>query len=274
MIFEDAIIDWREKAPWQNDAQVEQDLILSGLIFEIYSHPTLKDQIIFRGGTCLNKIYWKTPTRYSEDLDFVQIKSGPVGPIIDSLKEVSKSIFDKGLIKKEITKRSLKMFYEFTPEMSPGEPLRIKLEVNLREHFSVEGVQEIDYHLDSPWKSGSTKVQTFSLKELLATKIRALHQRKKGRDLYDLWQAREFKPDWSRVSEIFLEYIKHNKKPIHRDLLVNNLRDKLKDPNFLNDMTVLVKSLKGYDINHAAEFVIDEIFCHIPESKNRQKRRK
>lgn len=274
MIFEDAIIAWRDMAPWQNDAQVEQDLILSGLIYEIYSHPTLKDQIIFRGGTCLNKLFWDNPTRYSEDLDFVQIKSGPIGPIIDSINAVAKSIFDKNPVKKEVTKRSLKLFYGFTPEIPPGKPLKIKIEVNLREHFSVEGVKEMDFRLDSPWKTGVTKVRTFSLNELLATKIRALHQREKGRDLYDLWKARDLSPDWKKASEILLHYLDQNKHSIHRDAVIKNLQAKLNDPNFKNDMSGLVRNLKDYDILHAADFVISEIFCHIPESKTKLKKKR
>jgi predicted nucleotidyltransferase component of viral defense system len=274
MIFEDAIVAWRDIAPWQNDAQVEQDLILSGMIHEIYSHPFLKDQIIFRGGTCLNKLFWDNPTRYSEDLDFVQIKSGPIGPIVDALNAVSKTIFDKDPVKKGITTRSLKLFYEFAPEMAPGKPLRIKIEVNLREHFAVEGIKEMDFRLDSPWKSGVSKVRTFSLNELLATKIRALHQRKNGRDLYDLWKAKELTPDWKISSKIFLHYMDKDKTPIHRDALINNLQAKLNDPIFKNDMTGLVRNLKDYDLRQAADFVISEIFRHIPESKTKQKKKR
>lgn len=273
MIFEDAIIAWRETAPWKTDAQVEQDLILSGLIYEIYSHPSLQDQIIFRGGTCLNKLFWETPTRYSEDLDFVQIKAGPVGPIVDSLNEVAKGIFDKKPVKKAITRNSLKLFYEFTPEMIPSEPLRIKVEVNLREHFSAEGVKRVDFRLESPWKSGTTQARTFSLNEILGTKIRALHQRKKGRDLYDLSKAIELSPDWRRAVEIFLHYMDKNKKAIHRDALIRNLQSKMNDPLFINDMTGLVRDLKDYDIRSAADFVISEVFRHVPESKTKIKKK-
>jgi predicted nucleotidyltransferase component of viral defense system len=273
MIFEDAIIAWREAAPWQTDAQVEQDLILSGLIYEIYSHPFLQDQIIFRGGTCLNKLFWKNPTRYSEDLDFVQIKAGPVGPIVDSLNMVAKNIFDKNPAKKTITRNSLKLFYEFTPEMIPSKPLRIKIEVNLREHFSVEGVKQVDFLLSSAWKTGIAQARTFSLNELLGTKIRALHQRKKGRDLYDLSKAIELSPDWRKSAEIFLQYMDQNKKTVHRDALIRTLQAKMNDPLFINDITGLVKDLKDYNIRRAADFVISEVFSHVPESKTKIKKK-
>lgn len=52
MIYEGAITQWRNKVQWQYDTQVEQDLLLSGLICDIYSHPLLKEQLAFRGGIC------------------------------------------------------------------------------------------------------------------------------------------------------------------------------------------------------------------------------
>lgn len=132
----------------------------------------------------------------------------------------------------------------------------------------------MDFILDSLWKSGQVKVKTFSLNELLGTKIRALHQRKKGRDLYDLWKAKKLKPDLKRVGEIFLQYMKQNGTLIHRDNLIGTLNAKLDDPAFINDMKGLVKNLDDYDIRSAADFVIKEIFCHVPESKSKQKKRK
>lgn len=47
------ILDWRSKAPWINDGQVEQDLILSRVIVEIFSDPLLSSMLAFRGGTAL-----------------------------------------------------------------------------------------------------------------------------------------------------------------------------------------------------------------------------
>ena len=76
MIPKRYITQWIENAPWQNNAQIEQDLILSRVISEIYSHPLLKETLLFRGGTALNKLFFKPGLRYSEDVDLVQYKQG------------------------------------------------------------------------------------------------------------------------------------------------------------------------------------------------------
>src|SRR5690606_38820920 len=68
-------------------------------------------------------------------------------------------------------------------------PIKLKIEVNTREHFSVYGLQNIPVKLDSEWDNGESLVPTYGLDELLATKLRALYQRKKGRDLFDLYYA-------------------------------------------------------------------------------------
>lgn len=82
------ITAWRAQAPWPLDSQVEQDLILSRALAEIYSHPKLIDGLAFRGGTALHKLFFQSPGRYSEDLDFVQMKPGPIGSLLDELRSV------------------------------------------------------------------------------------------------------------------------------------------------------------------------------------------
>ncbi|MBY0544426.1 MAG: hypothetical protein K2Q14_02635 [Gammaproteobacteria bacterium] len=49
------INEWRTTAPWATDAQIEQDLVLSRALIEIYSDPLLKESLAFRGGTALHK---------------------------------------------------------------------------------------------------------------------------------------------------------------------------------------------------------------------------
>ena len=45
------------------------------------------------------------------------------------------------------------------------------------------------FRVESPWWTGQAQVRTFQLAELIATKLRALYQRSKGRDLFDVWLA-------------------------------------------------------------------------------------
>lgn len=66
MIPEDYITEWGLKASWKNRAYLEQDLIISRLLVELFSHPELSRKLAFRGGTALYKLYILPPARYSE----------------------------------------------------------------------------------------------------------------------------------------------------------------------------------------------------------------
>ena len=60
------ITAWRRHTPWLTDAQVEQDLILSRALVEIFAAPALSSQLAFRGGTALHKLHLSPPSRYSD----------------------------------------------------------------------------------------------------------------------------------------------------------------------------------------------------------------
>jgi hypothetical protein len=87
VIPRDYITEWRAQAPWVEDFQVEQDLVVSRAIVEIFSHPLLKNALAFRGGTALYKLYLRPPARYSEDIDLVQVNAEPAGPLMGGLHD-------------------------------------------------------------------------------------------------------------------------------------------------------------------------------------------
>ena len=80
------ITEWRQLFPWPNDTQVEQDLIISRAIAEIFSRQDLANTLAFRGGTALHKLYIQPAARYSEDIDLIQIKQEAIGPTLESLR--------------------------------------------------------------------------------------------------------------------------------------------------------------------------------------------
>lgn len=81
MIPQAYITAWRKKAPWQEDFQVEQDLVIERAIMLIFDDPYLKSRLAFRGGTALHKLYLAPAARYSEDIDLVQITAEPFGQL-------------------------------------------------------------------------------------------------------------------------------------------------------------------------------------------------
>ena len=77
-----------KEVPWQKNAMIEQDMIISKGLVHLYNHPDIRENLIFRGGTALNKLFLKPPARYSEDLDFVLVEEKPIGFLMDAIKEV------------------------------------------------------------------------------------------------------------------------------------------------------------------------------------------
>jgi predicted nucleotidyltransferase component of viral defense system len=88
MIPKPAIAQWQAHAPWKDFSQVEQDLIISRALVAIFSDDFLREQLAFRGGTALHKLYLNPAPRYSEDIDLVQVNAGPIKPIMERINEV------------------------------------------------------------------------------------------------------------------------------------------------------------------------------------------
>jgi len=88
-----SIVAWRSVAPWLADSQVEQDLVLSRVLAEVFSNTTLRENLAFRGGTALYKLHYPSEWRYSEDIDLVQIQSGSIGTILDGIRHLIDPLF-------------------------------------------------------------------------------------------------------------------------------------------------------------------------------------
>lgn len=69
MIPESYVEQWRLNAPWQTLAMIEQDLVISRALVELFKQEMVRSSLVFRGGTALNKLYLESPARYSEDID-------------------------------------------------------------------------------------------------------------------------------------------------------------------------------------------------------------
>lgn len=168
MIPADYITEWRLRAPWAADEQVEQDLILSRALAEIFSRPELAEALAFRGGTALYKLCMPKPLRYSEDIDLVQRRPEPIGTTLDSLRFALDPWL--GSPRRNLKEAGVSLVYRMTSENLPAVPLRLKVEINTREQFSVFGIVEYSFEVDSRWFSGSALIPSFALEELLGDK--------------------------------------------------------------------------------------------------------
>ena len=250
MISPAEIQHWRNRVHWNADDQVEQDLILARLMIEIANDPLLGNELIMRGGTCFHMLWLDRPWRYSEDLDYVRRSEGPVGPILDALRSIGERVgFDKT---STAVGRHPKANMHST--FASGNRLRVKVEMNTFERSPARPATSRTLTVDSPWFAGSADVPTFEVEELTATKIRAIYQRSKGRDLFDLWLAvHHAGAQPTSIAQCFAPYRPDGWTPA---LALANLEAKLADHTFTTDIDrLLIDRPDGYDAASAAETV-------------------
>lgn len=255
MIPKPYIAKWQQYAPWKEFAQVEQDLIISRALVEIFSDEFLRENLAFRGGTALHKLYLNPAPRYSEDIDLVQIKPGPIKPIMERLKEVI-TFFEEPR-KTQVKGHGAKALYRFTSEYEEIR-LRLKLEINCKEHFNVLDWVDFPFEVESEWFSGKVAIRTYNINELLGTKLRALYQRSKGRDLFDLNYSRLNKElDISQIIKCFKEYTTFatGKRPPSKKEFLMNIEEKENAPDFTGDMEALLRPEIKYNQEAAFEWL-------------------
>lgn len=264
MIPRDYITEWRAEAPWVQDFQIEQDLVISRALVEVFSHPLLHEALAFRGGTALYKLHLKPAARYSEDIDLVQAKAEPAGPMMEALRGILDPWLGKPRWKQ--TDGRVTFVYRFGSEDVPPIPLRLKVEINTREHFCVYGLKQVPFSVASRWFEGSCTIQSYDLDELLGTKLRALYQRKQGRDLFDLAIAlKDPQVDPMRIVTAFSEYIDREGHKVTRAQFEENLALKMRDPQFKADISPLLAAGYEWDAEAAAPVVSSRLIELLPD---------
>lgn len=175
---------------------VEKDYVLGWLLAGIGGHPVLGKTWIFKGGTALKKCFVET-YRFSEDLDFTVIEDGPLTPddLLPVLNEVLDALEQQSGI--ALTSRTpiVKMrpdgqsaegrIYYRGPRGAPGEA-RVKLDLTYNEVVVEPTVRRPIAHAYDDVLPGDASVNCYSFPEVFAEKLRALGQRTRPRDLYDI----------------------------------------------------------------------------------------
>jgi len=258
MIPKAHITAWRSRAPWLLDAQVEQDLIICRAIVELFRVPEIANSLVFRGGTALYKLYLDPPARYSEDIDLVQARPEPIGHTLDRARTVLDPWL--GAPRRLLREGRVSLVYRFDSEDVPPLKLRLKVEINTREHFTELGVVRVPFRVDNPWYTGAADVATYALDELLCTKLRALYQRRKGRDLFDLWHALELgRLDPKVLLACLQRYLAEEGRTVTRAQFEENLAGKRNDPDFRNDMGPLLRPGFAWDFEAALDAVLQKL---------------
>lgn len=219
------IQEWSQKAPWPQSSQIEQDLIICRVLCDLFNSKNLEGKLAFRGGTAINKLLFEKPLRYSEDIDLVQTKQEPIGDTINAIRDVLKWLGDFNY---KPAAHSIHLFYKFAPEAAQDSVLKVKIEINTREHQSLYSLKNYRFELDSAWHKASANIVSFEPEELFGTKLRALLQRRKNRDLFDLNEGlKQLSLDSDKVVACMEHYLNLQGQTISRAIAEQRMLEKL-----------------------------------------------
>jgi predicted nucleotidyltransferase component of viral defense system len=217
--------EWSAHAPWPDPRQIEQDLIICRALCDLFNEPKLVGTVAFRGGTAINKLLFARSLRYSEDIDLVQIKAGPIGETIDAIRSALPWL---GNCKRSQAGHSTHLTFQFTPEADAAAKLKLKVEINTREHAPLHGIKTYPFAVENPWFTGKTEIHSYEAEELFGTKLRALLQRRKNRDLFDLNEGLvQLGLDAPKIIACFEHYLAHEGQRITRANAEQRMLEKL-----------------------------------------------
>jgi predicted nucleotidyltransferase component of viral defense system len=245
---------WKEEYTWK-DKYVEQDLIIARSLVEMFSDDLIREHLAFRGGTALHKLFISPQVRYSEDIDLVQLRHEPINPVLKRIREILSFLGQKRIVKQKLHNNVV--IYRFETEIPPIEIMRLKIEINTREHLNILGLQEVPFEVQNGWFSGKCNITTYPLEELLSTKYKAIYGRKKGRDLFDIyWALTHLDFDIEKLLYCCREHYKFAelKYPTDKQFILN-MEEKLSDYEYVNDIFSVIRSDIDYSPHKAWELV-------------------
>ncbi|MFN8160580.1 MAG: nucleotidyl transferase AbiEii/AbiGii toxin family protein [Solirubrobacterales bacterium] len=206
---------------------VEKDYVLGWLLWGVGSHPALRDHWLFKGGTCLKKCFVET-YRFSEDLDFTVLDGGTLAPddllpvlieMLDSVEQETGITLSsrQPLVKLRPDGRSAEgRIYYRGPRGAPGES-RVKLDLTYDETVVESTVRRRIAHSYDEDLPGDGSVRCYSFVEVFAEKLRALGQRTRPRDLYDvvnLYRRADLQGEYRLVSSVLERKCEYKGVPV------------------------------------------------------------
>ena len=264
--------------PWVAQYQVEQDLLLCRAMVALFDDKFLNSQIAMRGGTLLHKVHLAPPARYSEDIDLVVVGTRPPDHIRRAIRRVLTDVL--GMPKASVwgtlalairntvkPSRVLRMTYSTRSIIEPNRMLDIVVEANVTERKPHRAVVEMPFSFPFREKPVQTHVKGFDIHEMLGTKMRAMFQRKRGRDLFDLYWALTKSPtpvDPAAIIASFDHYLKQEGTKVGRAEFIRILDGHLKDRGFCSDMLPLLRTDITYDPQAAGKYLKTHLLNLLP----------
>jgi predicted nucleotidyltransferase component of viral defense system len=235
----------------------ELDYRLVKALEALYRDDFLSRRLCMKGGTAINKLYLGETSRLSADLDFNQV--GPKEEVLKERRDVRERIVE--LLKKQAgsyaihsTRRYEQTTIKARYKTVAGPTRSFKMEISHVERFPI--VSSVRKQVKTP--GGLADVFTYTIEELAATKLRALLERFKGRDIYDLYFISQLKPDPTVTRKMFLYYFYRSGKIFNPKVHYRNLTRRYESGNYVDDVSAFVRPTVTFDLAEAAQKVISQ----------------
>ena len=250
MIGKHEILDVAERMSLQPHI-VEKDYVLGWILAGIYAHDEIKDSWVFKGGTCLKKCFFET-YRCSEDLDFTLTDEahldaaflkrvfGEIGLWVHDQTgiEVPADGQDFDIYPNRRGSISCEGKLSYRGPVSPRSMPRIKLDLMADERLVLPPVQAAIFHPYSDAPADGMTARTYAYEEVFAEKTRALAERTRPRDLYDvinLFRNEDARPSAAVMLDVLKQKCEHKGIAIpqladlepHRDTLTGSWKNML-----------------------------------------------
>jgi len=238
----------------------ELDFHLVHILDVIAKNTWLEDRLYLKGGTAINKLYLKDMSRLSVDLDFNHI--GPKDRVLSEKRELSerliettKSLDNSHVLKIKKKRYALTRIHVTYQSIVIDKKQHIKIETSHVERFPILHPVKKKLHLPMDQKK---YIMTYTPEELIATKIRAFHDRRKGRDVYDLWSlSRTLNLDKVAIRKLFLYYYYQSRKVFNPKLFFPRLKRAIEENEFIDDVTGFIRANVDFNLKEEIHNIID-----------------
>jgi predicted nucleotidyltransferase component of viral defense system len=197
---------------------IEKDYVLGWMLAAISADPDIGPRWVFKGGTCLKKCFFET-YRFSEDLDFTLTDPAHLDEefLLATFTRIAQWIYDRTGI--EVPRETIRFELYDNPRGNRsaqgrvgyrgpmgrgGDAPRVKLDLTNDEVLVLEPVVREVHHPYSDRSEEGMQIRCYSFEEVFAEKLRALAERGRPRDLYDvihLYRHDELRPDRAAISD-------------------------------------------------------------------------
>lgn len=182
-----------------NPHVVEKNYVLGWMLAGIDAHPVLRESWVFKGGTCLKKCFFET-YRFSEDLDFTLTDPAHLeeGFLKAAFTEIGSWIYEQTGIEVPADRQVFDIYtnprgsiscqgrISYRGPVSPRDPPRIKLDLTADERLVLAPVRVPVFHPYTDAPAGGIEALAYAYEEVFGEKVRALAERTRPRDLYDV----------------------------------------------------------------------------------------